>query len=267
VKLFSDKPKLKLKVLRQDKNLGVGVGVISAIDWFFGEVECGHILEDDLLVSSGFFQFSRTCLTSFAQDSRVMMVSGTEITGQWRDQSAILWSNYPMIWGWSTWRDRWIVMRAGLLTRKTSNVHNFPSPTNCYWSIGANRVLDGKVDTWDTPLAAEFMIRGWLSVIPPVNLVSNFGDDGNASHTQSGSLGLNLPIMDLPRGVKILDSRNLDKIKSYNKYLERNIFLIRKKHLFLPFYSLLVDRFKYRNRNKPLIERLSSSSIVRLQTH
>ena len=160
-----------------------------------------------------------------------------------------------------------MAMREGLLKRKSPKAHNPPSPKNCYWSIGANRVLDGKVDTWDTPLAAEFIMRGWLSVLPPVNLVSNFGDDGNASHTQRGSLGLNLPIQDLPRGIQILNFKNLNKTKSYNKYLERNIFIIRKKHLFLPVYSFLFDRFKYRDRNAPLIERLSSSSIVRSQTH
>jgi hypothetical protein len=267
VKSFSHVPNLKLKVLKQQRNLGVGVGVISAIDWFFSEVECGHILEDDLRVSSGFFQFSRDCLTHLGQDSRVMMVSGTEITSLWKDENSVLWSNYPMIWGWSTWRDRWLEMREGLLMRKSLMTLNSLSPRNLFWSIGANRVLDGKVDTWDTPLAAEFVFRGWLSVIPPVNLVSNFGDDGNASHTQSNTLGLNLPIQNLPSGLEILNSKNLARIETYNKYLEKNIFRIRLKHLFLPIYSLLFDRFKYKIQHEPLRERLSSSSILRSQTH
>lgn len=267
VKSFSIDPKLKLKVLKQDKNLGVGVGVISAIDWFFDEVECGHILEDDLRVSSGFFEFSRICLARFAKDNRVKMVCGTEITGIERGESSILFSNYPMIWGWSTWRDRWLEMREGLLTRKNSSFYNLLSPTFSYWSTGANRVLDGKVDTWDTPLAAEFVMRGWLSVLPPVNLVSNFGDDGHASHTQIGSHGLNLPIVELPRDLQSLNSVDLDKIDNYNKYLEKNIFIIRRKHLLLPVYSFLFDRFYFKKRNAPLIERLSSSSIARSQTH
>ena len=189
-------PGLTITVLKREKNLGVGVGVISAIDWFFEQEESGHILEDDLTVTADFFSFSRVCLAQFSENLKVYMISGTEITGLDTGESSVFWSNYPMIWGWSTWRDRWINMRKGLLQKKSLTFSNFFSYTSNYWMVGANRVLDGLVDTWDTPLAAEFHSREWLTVLPPVNLVSNFGDDGNASHTQGGSIGLNLPILE-----------------------------------------------------------------------
>jgi len=267
VNSFAEIPGLKLTVLKRDKNLGVGVGVISAIDWFFQQEECGHILEDDLTVSTDFFNFSRACLAEFSDNLGVFMISGTEITGMGAVESSVFWSNYPMIWGWSTWRNRWNVMRQGLLEKKSLTFSNCLSDKSNYWVVGANRVLDGLVDTWDTPLAAEFFSRGWLTVLPPVNLVSNFGDDGNASHTQGGSFGLNLPILEIPKILDFYSNLSPESIRKYNHYLEKNIFRIRKKHLFLPIYSVITDRFRYRGRCIPLSKRLKFAITVGSQAH
>lgn len=247
---------LTLKLLRREKNVGVGVGVISAIDWFFELEECGHILEDDLTVSDGFFNFSRFCLSEFSRNPNVYMISGTEISGKRVAPPSILWSNYPMIWGWSTWRERWKVMRECMLEEKSLVFPACFSAKNNYWVVGANRVLDGLVDTWDTPLAAEFIRRDWFCAIPPVNLVSNFGDDGGASHTTSGSLGLYLPIYELPSDFEINFGTQDQKTKDYNFYLEKNIFKIKKRHILLPIYSYFFDRFNFRVFRLPLHQRL-----------
>lgn len=267
VNSYAQIPGLKLNVLKREKNLGVGVGVITAIDWFFEQEECGHVLEDDLTVSADFFKFSRMCLDEFSQNSNIYMISGTEITGMEEGNSSIFWTNYPMIWGWSTWRDRWFVMRGGLLERKTLTFSNYFSRRFNYWIVGANRVLDGLVDTWDTPLAAEFFSRGWLTIIPPVNLVSNFGDDKNASHTHGGSLGLKLPILEIPKVIDLYSNNNRKSITRYNRYLEEYIFRIRRKHLFLPVYSLLVDRFIYKGKHLSLLQRLKSAESYESQAH
>ena len=264
---FREIPGLRITVLTREKNLGVGVGVISAIDWFFEQEESGHILEDDLTVKTDFFSFSRVCLDQFSGNFSVYMISGTEITGVGLDGSSVFWSNYPMIWGWSTWRNRWVYMREGLLQKKRLSFSNFFSYKLNYWMVGANRVLDGLVDTWDTPLAAEFLSREWLTVLPPVNLVSNFGDDGNASHTQGGSIGLNLPIREMPKDLDLFSNLNPKSIRNYNHYLENNVFMIRRKHLFLPIYSLLTDRFTYIGRLNPLSQRLKSLVSVESQAH
>lgn len=250
---------LTLRLLKREQNVGVGVGVISAIDWFFDHEECGHILEDDLKVSDGFFKFSRFCLSAFSKSPNVYMISGTEISGMRVAPPSTLWSNYPMIWGWSTWRERWKVMRECLLEKKSIAFPACLSAKNNYWAVGANRVLDGLVDTWDTPLAAEFIRRDWLCAIPPVNLVSNFGDDGSASHTTSGSLGLNLPINEFPTDFEFNFGAQDSNTKNYNLYLEKNIFKIRKRHVFLPIYSYFFDRFTFGVFRLPLNQRLTRS--------
>lgn len=259
VNSFRDIPNINLKILKHDRNLGVGVGVISAIDWFFSNVECGHILEDDLIVSSGFFEFSRTCLTHFKDDPRVFVISGTELTGLGNNSASVFWSNYPMIWGWSTWKNRWGIMRPGMLNKKRLNSSTVFSTKHNFWVVSANRVLDGKVDTWDTPLAAEFFMRGWLCALPPTNLVSNLGDDENASHTVFDSPGLNLSITELPGTIDLYSNFRTSAIHSYNLYLEQKIFRIRRKHILLPIYSLLLDRFRFSARKSTLKQRLGNN--------
>jgi hypothetical protein len=118
--------------------------------------------------------------------------------------------------------------------------------------------LDGKVDTWDTPLAAEFISNRWLCLIPPRNLVSNFGNDANASHTFDGSHGLNMPISILTGDVDFRKRFNETDIKHYNMRLEKEVFNIQRKHALLAIYSRIKDRDKYKRVSAPLIERLNS---------
>lgn len=251
---YSQIKALKINVLRRQINLGVGVGVISAIDWFFSHEKYGHILEDDLFVDSGFFDFSRLALTKFADDRSVYMISGTEIMGN--SSNSAHWCNYPMIWGWSTWVDRWLEMRRGLLNRKRERFPLYFSPRHNYWAVGANRVLDGKVDTWDTPLAAEFISRKWLCLLPPCNLVSNHGNDASASHTTWESFGLNLPVSRLTSNIDFVSNSTKYQIRSYNRQLEKQVFKIQKRHAMLPIYSLIADRENFKLTQPPLNERL-----------
>jgi hypothetical protein len=255
---FSNVKDLNIRVLQRQKNLGVGVGVITAIDWFFSQEKFGHILEDDLKVDSGYFNFSREALTKFTNDKNVFIISGTEITGNNTILNSAHWCNYPMIWGWSTWADRWIIMRQGLLERKKTRFPLLSSARHNFWAVGANRVLDGKVDTWDTPLAAEFISNQWLCLIPPRNLVSNFGNDANASHTFNGSHGLNLPIHKFICNVDFRTNFTETNIKNYNKQLEKEVFKIQRKHALLAIYSRLKDRDNHKRVIPPLIERLDS---------
>lgn len=243
-------------VIRRDENLGVGVGVISAIDWFFSQEMQGHILEDDLVVDSGFFQFSRICLERFAKNQNIYMISGTQLleSDYSRDLSS---SNYPMIWGWSTWRDKWIQLREGLLSHKNYSFLGRNISTKNYWAVGANRVLDGKVDTWDTPLAAAFYSQKWICLLPPVNLVSNIGNDSDASHTTSDIFGLGVPIGILPQDIDFHFIDSPETTNSYNRFLENRVFQIKRRHILLPIYSYLFDRYKYGASRDTLNNRIS----------
>jgi hypothetical protein len=244
-------------VQRHERNLGVGVGVISGLDWFFTHEGSGHILEDDLQVDSNFFNFSRLALLEFANHESVKMISGSQLIPIASCGEDVPWSNYPMIWGWSSWSDKWEEMRVGLLHRKSYVCFRKDPNVNNFWAIGANRVLDGKVDTWDTPLAAEFYRRMWICITPPSNLVTNSGDDLQAFHTKGDTFGLNLPINKLSSSLDFYSLSSPECINGYNKQLEKIVFKVKKRHLFSPLYA----PFSKRNQLKmaPLANRLVES--------
>ncbi len=248
--------KIEISVNRLDKNNGVGVGVIRAIDWFFQNVNEGVILEDDLLVAPSFFQFMFRCLGQVSIENKVMMVSGTRVFPASHDE--LCSSIYPMIWGWGTSATSWQIMRQALIAPKKLGLKYIFSPEYWYWYVGAQRTLEGLVDTWDTPLAFEFFNRRWECVYPPKNLVSNLGFDDFAVHTTAQIFPLGIPVFEGQ-----LESWNLVGAKfdpTYTRQLKTELFRVRPKHVLLLFWAMCNDSrtFQKNSRRAPLGERLQA---------
>lgn len=246
--------KIEISVNRLDKNNGVGVGVIKAVDWFFQNVTEGVVLEDDLMIAPSFFQFMFKCLRHVSTENNVMMVSGTRIFPA-LDESPCS-SIYPMIWGWGTSSALWQIMRDALIAPKNFGLKSIFSSEYWYWYTGAQRTLKGLVDTWDTPLAYEFFNRRWECIYPPKNLVSNIGFDDFAAHTTNQIFPLGIPVFEGQLDAWNLDCPSFDPI--YTRQLKTKLFKVRPKHLFLPFWSTCNDWLKFPkdSRKTPLIERL-----------
>jgi hypothetical protein len=70
-------------------------------------------------------------------------------------------------------------------------------PERWFWQIGTRRCLNGIKDAWDIPLASYQLSAGRLTVLPPVNLVSNRGADDYAGNTYIDEWPLNIPVRTL----------------------------------------------------------------------
>lgn len=248
-----------IRVWKRSKNLGIAVSVITAIDWFFSQVEYGAILEDDLIPENVFFLYLHHFLEMFKADSSITLISGNKALALEGHSKDICLTNYPQTWGWGTWKDRWLEIRFSAYT-KDKNCAFSLSPVKNFWCYGTKRVLAGKVDTWDIPLAHFMYKNKKTSVLPPVNLVSNFGNDIFASHT----LQQNDLLHQNTTGMSEMPTVNIEEmikgIKIINRLLEIWVFGIKRRHAFLPFYSI----FKFRRgfvRLGSLEKRLSEVSI------
>lgn len=249
---------ISIKVLWRGKNLGAAAGVINAIDWFFSHEEMGLILEDDLQISKDFCSYAKNALDKYLNDDDVWMVSGTQHFPNYGDTNKTNWANYPMVWGWAGWAKKWDVMRASLLKRKPVGIGNLLDSSYLFWAIGANRALCGKVDAWDIPLAFEFRFQKKLSLLPPVNLVSNIGNDEFATNTTIKNVFMHQKIENLSNGCQYSQKPLSGTLLEYNIFLEKEVFGIDKRHFLLPYYALLLDfvRFPKSKRKKALSERL-----------
>jgi len=180
----------EVKTLFRDKNLGCKYAVSGAIDWFFENEEEGIILEDDCLPSQSFFWFCEELLERYRGDMRIMAVSGDNFQkGPARNEFSYYFSIFNHCWGWASWRRAWSCYE--------KDMHSWPyirdndylqdilldKAAVKYWSKIFKAVYKNKIDTWDYQWTFFFFLQNGLTVLPNVNLVSNIGFDGDATHT------------------------------------------------------------------------------------
>lgn len=185
-----------------DVNLGCRVRVSSGIDWIFEQVEEAIILEDDCLPDPSFFQFCQEMLEHYRKDLRIGAISGTNLQlGHKRGEYSYFFSKYMHIWGWATWRDRWLnsydvelkkwpeVRDHELLQLKFYN-----QKERSYWYGIFQSTYRGDIDTWDYQWFFANWLESRISVVPNVNLISNLGFGMDATHTlHSSSLYSDMP--------------------------------------------------------------------------
>ena len=204
----------EIHTLFQERNLGCGLGVSTAISWFFENEERGIILEDDVLPQDSFFPFCSELLDRYEDDDRVLAISGCNFVPPEHQESPHLpyrFSRVPHIWGWATWRRSWqlhsLDMRdwqhrmpsRELWTASGKSLHGF-----VFWKSIFDLMASQKVDTWDMQLVFEGMVRKMWTATSNVNLVDNIGFGGMATHTQDrpdylrSSEEISLPLSQVP---------------------------------------------------------------------
>lgn len=184
----------EVKTLLREKNLGCKIAVSSAITWFFENEEQGIILEDDCLPNDSFFSFCEEMLNYYKDDERIMHIGGSNFQdGKIIGDGSYFFSNVHYIWGWATWRRAWKKYDVEM-----KSYNNFISegylknlfPERYYqqlWESIFEKIISGKLNTWDYQWTFSIWINNGLGIIPNQNLISNIGFSGEATHTQSSA--------------------------------------------------------------------------------
>jgi hypothetical protein len=182
-----------VSTLFHEENLGCGLGVSTAITWFFDNVERGIILEDDIVPDPSFFSFCSELLDRYEDDHRVFGISGCNFVppeNQSRPQDAYRFSRVAHIWGWATWRRSWDSYRLDLdgwhkdLSMKrlwNSSGHSLSG--SLFWAMTFELMARRQVDTWDAQLVYAAMRQEQLMATCNTNLVENIGFGDDATHT------------------------------------------------------------------------------------
>jgi len=177
----------------QDENLGCGLGVSTAISWFFSQVERGIILEDDIIPHPTFFPYCTELLDRYEHDERVFAISGCNFVpaeALSHPQQAYRFSQVPHIWGWATWRRSWQQHQLDIAGWR----HQLPPtklwarsgrslPASVYWASTFELLARKEVDTWDGQLVLASMVSHQLTATSNVNLIENIGFGETATHT------------------------------------------------------------------------------------
>lgn len=244
-----------LKVRKARRNMGLAVGMISAIDWFFLENEMGMVIEDDLVFESETINFLQNGIQAIRENPRILLVGGSQPFPEWDDVARVNLTNYPQIWGWATTRSKWLEMRHYFfhLPKEpkylNANIRNF-------WKVGWLRVQEGYLDTWDLPIAAGMLFDNKYCLLPPVNLISNIGVDGYSTNTNVSAFPLGEPINKKTTTIDFEINLDFEDIRQLNCRFDKEIYRIKKRN-YLSNIKKHFDYLRLRKRKKaPLLERI-----------
>lgn len=168
-------------------NIGCGLGVSGAISWAFEEEEKLIIVEDDCVPSLSFFSFCNEMLDRYANEPRIMHISGT----RWNEEFPIrdcdyFFTKYDHIWGWATWKRAWQLYNFWMTDYplfKEKKILNEILDNNIpiikRWYLMFNDVYYREVKhTWDYQWQYCIFKNNGLCINSVKNLVTNIGTSG-----------------------------------------------------------------------------------------
>jgi hypothetical protein len=133
-------------------------------------------------------------LEKYKDDAAVWHISGSNPSARFCRQipSSYVFSRFPFIWGWATWRRAWENYDphfSGLDEAYRDAQSNFSEVSKNrmarrYLYDKFLRTRNGEIDTWDYAWFYSILKNRGLCLNPTTNLVSNIGFDQQATHTK-----------------------------------------------------------------------------------
>lgn len=180
-----------------EENLGCGLRPQSAITNAFKNTDRLVILEDDCVPHDSFFPYMAELLEKYKDDERIGMVAGLNHFKEWDcDGYSYCFAQTGAIWGWATWSRVWKdydytvkeidsphvqkLMRNNI-TLKRAQKKKIQSFINA-----RQRILNGEnISFWDFQFGFLKAIKGYLSIVPRINLICNIGVGATSTHAQT----------------------------------------------------------------------------------
>jgi hypothetical protein len=176
------------------ENHGLARSIISGVTRLCEQYGRVIVVEDDLTVSSTFLDYMNTGLDTFADDPRVMQISG--FTFARSDTSPNLAARFLPVttsWGWATWSRSWRdfdpnsqdsdVMRSNYALRSRFDLGGLFG----YYDM-LERQKAGCIDSWAIRWYWSVFRGDGLVLYPPTSLVRNDGLDSSGTHTSRSKI-------------------------------------------------------------------------------
>src|SRR5262249_23316962 len=96
-----------IQLVERDKNLGLARAVITGVSTVTQQYSRAIVLEDDLIVSSGFLRYMNEALDRYQDNERVMQIAGYLYPIETPAHADALFLPFTTSWGWATWQRAW----------------------------------------------------------------------------------------------------------------------------------------------------------------
>lgn len=223
-----------------ETNLGCGMRPQSGITWALSQSESTIILEDDCVPDQSFFVYCDELLEKYKHDTRVCYISGLNHFVEWDSKYDYFFTKTGSINGWATWRRAWekydYYVHAindkeliSSLSKEFTTKAAYKTRIEGWEKANLSKKTQEKMSYWDIQWGFVKYSQNSLVIVPRVNLITNIGTSGDATHTQmsgnkfvKGKTFVNIPSGSLTFPLKHPDYviRNY----AYDEMLEKNMY-------------------------------------------
>jgi hypothetical protein len=204
------------EILTFSQNQGTN-SVALGVDWVLQDFDSVIVIEEDIYVSAEFILFAENMLRKYSVDQRVGSITAMNLVPKNQitsPDSPFRFSCYFYAWGWATWRDRWNQM----IPVDCWDIDSLPTPITSRnplaqqrWKERMREVYSGRAPgLWDYRWIYTYWEKGWLTIVPNVNLALNLGFDIEATHTKKKPSWAPNVIEKLPHLREVVDTPKQD---------------------------------------------------------
>lgn len=171
-----------------EENRGLSRSIIDGVSEILQRHGRVIVVEDDLLLGTGFLRYLNDALSFYADDPRVYQISGHAFeapTFAHRSESLLL--PLTTTWGWGTWSRAWQTFDPQAegwqqLAKDRALRGRFNLNGSYDYAGMLENQMKGRLNSWGIRWYWSVFKLGGLSCFPPRSLVANLGFDGTGTH-------------------------------------------------------------------------------------
>ena len=221
-------------VIENDENLGLADSITRGVTHVVNKHDKVIVLEDDIVTSPGFLQFMNEALVIYAEEDRVMHISGYKLPSR-RTLPNTFFYNVTSCWGWATWSNSWAFFNKDAThlfqeLNKKNDWNKFDLDNSYPFSQDLKSNINGTMRTWAVKWYASVFLVNGLCLHPGKTLVRNIGHDGSGVHCGDNDSFNKQDIAEFIFQEKIKLEENLFARKAFKEfYLNQNKISLRER--------------------------------------
>ncbi|MFC1462241.1 hypothetical protein ACFLQU_01425 [Verrucomicrobiota bacterium] len=172
-----------VRVSEREHNMGLGGSIRAGVTDVLEDHDRIVVVEDDLILRDGAYDYTCRALDHYANDSTVASVS------MWSHPSLVptgsqvgFFANRPYCWGWGTYREYWEKYSGTPQEMYDACLQAGIDPL--LWGKDIKWQVDRAVarNLWYVGFALTHILHEWLSYYPAESLAGNIGFDGTGGN-------------------------------------------------------------------------------------
>jgi len=178
-----------------DTNRGVYENIGLGAKWVFEREPMAIFLEDDNLPETTFFEYCRSLLYKYQDDTRVLWVCGTNYLGKYEpeDGSSYMFTKHLLPCGWASWANKFLPfydftfkkftpVNTGRVKQSYDNKKLFWQQKRS-WELEVSRENAGlPYISWDFHMSWSIRVNDLWGISPKYNQIKNIGVDEFSQH-------------------------------------------------------------------------------------